>query len=121
VIAHCFCSHRLPLAIAAKNAGYSVYVVTRVRSHGAEIEAAGLKLIPIEISRRSKNPFVEISTICRLTQIYKDIKPDIVHQVSVKPVMVWDSCSAPRSSWLVCYGPPSSFCSDYCLTMIAQR
>jgi hypothetical protein len=37
-----FCSHRLPLAIAAKNAGYSVYVVTRVRSHGAEIEAAGI-------------------------------------------------------------------------------
>lgn len=82
-----FCSHRLPLAIAAKEAGYSVYVVTRVRSHGAEIEAAGLNLVPIELSRRSKNPLVEIATIRRLVGIYKEIRPDIVHHVAVKPVI----------------------------------
>ena len=82
-----FCSHRLPLAISAKEAGYSVYVVTRVRSHRAEIEAAGLKLIPIQLSRRSKNPFAEIAFIWRLIRIYKDLKPDIVHHVAVKPVI----------------------------------
>ncbi len=82
-----FCSHRLPLAVAAKSAGYTVYVITRVRSHGAEIEAAGLNLIPLELSRRSKNPFVEAGVIRRLAKIYRDIKPDIVHHIAVKPVI----------------------------------
>jgi glycosyltransferase involved in cell wall biosynthesis len=46
-----------------------------------------LKLIPIEISRRSKNPFVEVALVWQLTKIYKDLRPDIVHHVAVKPVI----------------------------------
>jgi glycosyltransferase involved in cell wall biosynthesis len=82
-----FCSHRLQLAIAAKEAGYSVYVITRVNSHGAEIEAAGLNLVPVTLSRRSKNPIVEAIFIRKLIRIYKDIYPDIVHHVAIKPVI----------------------------------
>jgi glycosyltransferase involved in cell wall biosynthesis len=82
-----FCSHRLPLAVAAKEAGYTVYVVTRVSSHGAEIEAAGLNLIPITLSRRSKNPIIEAMFIWRLIRIYREIRPDIVHHVAMKPVI----------------------------------
>jgi glycosyltransferase involved in cell wall biosynthesis len=82
-----FCSHRLQLAIAAKEAGYSVYVITRVNSHGAEIEAAGLNLVPVTLSRRSKNPIVEAIFIRKLIRIYKDICPDIVHHVAIKPVI----------------------------------
>ena len=82
-----FCSHRLPLAVAAKEAGYTVYVVTRVSSHGAEIEAAGLNLIPITLSRRSKNPIIEAMFIWRLIRIYKEIRPDIVHHIAMKPVI----------------------------------
>jgi len=82
-----FCSHRLQLAIAAKNAGYSVHVITRVQSHGAEIEAAGLTLHPIKLSRRSKNPFVEAAVIWRLKKLYRQIQPDVVHHVAVKPVI----------------------------------
>ena len=37
-----FVSHRLQLAIAAKNVGYDVSVVTRVREHGEAIRNAGL-------------------------------------------------------------------------------
>jgi glycosyltransferase involved in cell wall biosynthesis len=91
-----FCSHRLQLAVAAKNAGYDVYVVTRVQSHGDEIEAAGLNLIPIALSRRSKNPFVELGVIQQLTKIYKDIQPDVVHHVAVKPV-IYGSIAAWRA------------------------
>jgi glycosyltransferase involved in cell wall biosynthesis len=82
-----FCSHRLQLAIAAKEAGYSVYVITRVNSHGAEIETAGLNLVPVTLSRRSKNPIVEAIFIRKLIRIYKDICPDIVHHVAIKPVI----------------------------------
>jgi len=82
-----FCSHRLPLALAAKNAGYDVSVVTRVQSHGDIIKDAGLKLIPLDLSRRGMNPLKELMMIYRLVKIYKSESPDIVHHVALKPVL----------------------------------
>lgn len=82
-----FCSHRLPLAIAAKEAGFEVSVVTRVRSHGDQIKKSGINLIPLELSRRSINPLNELGVINRLISIYRTVKPDIVHHVALKPVL----------------------------------
>ena len=82
-----FCSHRLPLAVAAREAGYDVHVVTRETAHGDVIRAAGLTLVPIDLIRRSMNPFVELRSIARLVGIYRRIRPDIVHHVAMKPVM----------------------------------
>ncbi len=82
-----FCSHRLPLGISAKQAGYDVVVVTRVRQHGQRIRDAGLRLVPFELERQSANPFREFACIWRLWQIYRQERPDIVHHVSLKPVL----------------------------------
>lgn len=82
-----FCSHRLELAVAAKKAGYSVYVITKVNSHGTEITTAGLNLVPVNLSRRSKNLLVEAMFIIRLINIYRRIRPDIVHHIALKPVI----------------------------------
>jgi len=82
-----FCSHRLPIARAARDAGCHVTVVTRVSHHGACIEAEGFRLIPLEIRRRSKNPFRELSTVRDIAAIYRNEMPDLVHQVSLKPVI----------------------------------
>jgi glycosyltransferase involved in cell wall biosynthesis len=82
-----FCSHRLPLAKAALEAGYAVSVVTRVRRHGDAIRRAGLRLIPFEISRQAANPFTEARVIARLAALYRRIRPDVVHHVAIKPVL----------------------------------
>jgi glycosyltransferase involved in cell wall biosynthesis len=82
-----FCSHRLPLALAAKEAGFDVSIVTRVSSHGEQIKAAGLELIPLELSRRGLNPLTELRLIGRLISIYRSEHPDIVHHVALKPVL----------------------------------
>lgn len=82
-----FCSHRLPLAIAAKAAGYDVTVITRIREHGEVIQSSGIRIIPFENNRRSLNPFSELAVVLRLARIYKKEKPDIVHNVAVKPVV----------------------------------
>lgn len=82
-----FCSHRLPLAEAALREGYEVIVATRVTRHGEAIRAAGLRLIPFEISRRGLNPFAELGTILRLAALYRHIQPDLVHHVTLKPVV----------------------------------
>lgn len=62
-------------------------MVTRVQSHGDRINAAGLKLIPLELSRRGMNPLSELQVISRLASIYKAERPDIVHHVALKPVL----------------------------------
>lgn len=82
-----FCSHRLPLAVAARAAGYEVSVATRVTDHGPAIRDAGLDLIPLQLSRRSQNPLRELATIAQLIAIYRRVRPDIVHHVAVKPVL----------------------------------
>lgn len=82
-----FVSHRLTLALAARQAGYDVCVVTRVRDSGDIIRAAGLRVIPFENARSGLNPFVEVGTLCRLILLYRRERPDLVHHVAMKPVL----------------------------------
>lgn len=82
-----FVSHRLPLAVAARAAGYEVTVATRVSDHGEVIRACGLRLVSFEISRSSTNVFREIGTIGRLIGLYREERPDVVHHVAMKPVL----------------------------------
>ena len=82
-----FCSHRLPPARAAQAAGYDVVVATRVGRRGADISAEGFKLIPLDLQRRSRNPFRELVAILQIIKIYLRERPDVVHHVALKPVL----------------------------------
>jgi glycosyltransferase involved in cell wall biosynthesis len=82
-----FCLHRLPLARAAREAGHEVVVVTRVREHAAPITAAGLRLLPLEMSRGGMRPWQELRTLLQLWRIYRRERPDLAHHVAVKPVL----------------------------------
>lgn len=82
-----FHSHRLSLAIAAKNKGYRICVVTNVTAHAELIQQYGFELIPLKLERRSKNPFKELLVIKRLVGIYRRVQPSIVHHVAIKPVL----------------------------------
>lgn len=82
-----FVSHRLPLAIAAKNAGYNVGVVTHVRQCGQIIRDAGLTIIHFEISRSGMNPLRELLSLARLMVIFFRERPHVAHNVAMKPVL----------------------------------
>lgn len=82
-----FWSHRLPLARAARDAGFEVLVATRVDQHETRIKKEGFRLIPISLERRSKNVIKGICNILEIIKIYRREKPDIVHHVAVKPVL----------------------------------
>lgn len=82
-----FCSHRLPLGIAAREAGAEVVVATRVNKHGPQIEAGGLRLAPIDMRRSGTNPFTDIATIRQITDLYRREQPDLVHHVALKPIL----------------------------------
>jgi glycosyltransferase involved in cell wall biosynthesis len=83
-----FCSHRLPLARAARAAGYRVLVATRVARHGEIISAADLELVPMNYPRRSLNPLVAAAQVLALTRLYRRERPALVHHVALKPVLL---------------------------------
>lgn len=83
-----FCSHRLPLAVAAKEAGFEVVVATRISKHGDIILAAGIRAIPLKkMSRSSINFFRELAALHELYKVYRQERPNVVHQVALKPAI----------------------------------
>jgi len=80
-----FCSHRLPLAIAARDSGFDVTVATRVRNHAEPILSAGLRLEPIALDRHSHNPLRELKAAAQIVGIYRRLRPDLAHHVAIKP------------------------------------
>lgn len=82
-----FCSHRLPLALAAMAAGFDVAVATRVSAHGDVLREHGIAVHPWEMRRDSTGVFSELRALLSLNRIYRDARPDIVHHVALKPVL----------------------------------
>lgn len=83
-----FISHRLPMARAAKAAGYEVHVATRVANHGHQIESEGFTLHPVEWRRGSMNVFRFLATVLQIRRLYRRLRPDLVHHVALVPTVV---------------------------------
>jgi len=82
-----FCSHRLPVARAARDAGAEVIVATRVNVHGDPIRAEGFRLVPLRWRRGSHAPGAELTAIAEIVRLYARERPDLVHHVALKPVI----------------------------------
>jgi glycosyltransferase involved in cell wall biosynthesis len=84
-----FVSHRLPLALAAKEAGYDVHVATSDSDaeNLARIREAGLSLHPIPLVQHGRRPTDELRTLMALVRLYRRLRPDIVHHVTIKPLL----------------------------------
>jgi len=82
-----FWSHRLPLARAARDAGYEVVVAARVDAHGERLRAEGFRVIPLEWQRAGVHPIRELRMLLAVVRLYAHEKPDITHQVTAKPIL----------------------------------
>jgi glycosyltransferase involved in cell wall biosynthesis len=82
-----FCSHRLPVARAARDAGFAVAVATRVAEHGRQIAEEGFALHPLGWRRRGDGLFGALRAIAEIARLYRAERPDIVHHVALKPVL----------------------------------
>lgn len=82
-----FWSHRLPLARAARDAGFDVVIATRVHHHAQKIQAEGFKLAPLYLCRESYSPWTELRAVVQLRRLYREERPDIVHHVALKPIL----------------------------------
>jgi len=79
-----FLSHRLPMARAARDAGFEVHVATRVNEGAAAIAAERFVLHPVPFARGSLSPPDSLSTIAALRRVRRAVKPDIVHHVALQ-------------------------------------
>lgn len=82
-----FLSHRLPIAIEAKRSGYDTNVATGAGDKVKNIKAAGLKYCYLPISRGGINPLSELRLFIAMIRIYRLVRPNLVHLVTIKPVL----------------------------------
>lgn len=82
-----FLSHRLPLALAAREAGADVTVVATDTGRADEIRSAGLAFEDAQMSRMGTNPLREARTLVRLIRLFRRHRPDVVHLVATKALV----------------------------------
>lgn len=91
-----FLSHRRDVALAAKEAGWDVTIVTADTGKLKDIEALGMKTINLPMSRSGMNIVQELKTLNWLRKLYKREKPDVVHHVGMKTIL-WGTLAAKFS------------------------
>lgn len=82
-----FLSHRLPLARKIQQQGYRVHVATLFDSDVEKIIENGFVYHSIPMNRSGSNPVKELRTVLHLYSLYKSLKPDLVHHITIKPVL----------------------------------
>jgi glycosyltransferase involved in cell wall biosynthesis len=82
-----FISHRLKLALAACEAGYEVHVATPRSKHVPQLQGTGITWHELRLSRSGMNPLAEWRSFRRLCELYRGLRPDLVHHVTSKPVL----------------------------------
>src|SRR5690349_21396934 len=92
-----FLSHRLPMARAARDAGFEVHVATRVVDGAAAIRAEGFVLHPVPFVRGRISLFGTIATICALHQIHRAVAPAIAHHVALQATVLGSLAALGRS------------------------
>lgn len=82
-----FLSHRLPLALAARDKGYDVHIATGSGDNCKKISSLGFEYHFLPISRSGLNLWRELTAIWFFMQLIRSLKPDLLHLVTIKPVI----------------------------------
>lgn len=82
-----FLSHRLVIARSARDAGYEVHVTTPAGPGSERIAENGLVFHALPLSRSGTHPLKELRTVWHLSRLIARLKPDIVHAVTIKPIL----------------------------------
>lgn len=80
-----FVSHRLRLGKACQKAGYEVHVAGGASDAARLIEAEGMHFHPLPFDRGGTNPLNDLKTLAEMVRLFRRVKPDIVHCVTIKP------------------------------------
>lgn len=79
-----FISHRLPIALAAIEQGYEVHLACGITDRKNELEALGIIVHSLSISRSGTSLLKELKVIKEMNKVVKQVSPDAVHLVTIK-------------------------------------
>lgn len=82
-----FVSHRLEIALESLNQGYEVHIIAGFTSHKELLENHGFIVHDIDLSRSSKSFFKETKVLLESYKILKKINIDVLHLISIKPII----------------------------------
>jgi glycosyltransferase involved in cell wall biosynthesis len=83
-----FLSHRLPMARAARDAGFEIHVATNVADGAAAIAHEGFVLHPTRFARGKLAPLETLASIRALRRLHRELNPDLVHHVALQPTIL---------------------------------
>src|SRR6516165_2213068 len=81
---YAFLVNRLPMARAARKAGFEVHFATNVDKQAKEIEAEGFILHTIPFRRGGLSPSTAIPTVLAIRRVIRQIRPDVTHNVGLQ-------------------------------------
>lgn len=82
-----FISHRLPIALHAKEAGYDVHIACKFTEHFSYLASLGFTLHELPFDRSGSGVVHELKTLLAIKRLFEDVTPDLVHAVTIKPVL----------------------------------
>lgn len=90
-------SHFRPLLRRLLRLAREVVVVARSSGRMGEMERLGIRTIDLDYDRSSLNPLREARTVHRLSGILAAEKPDVVHLIAMKPIVLGGLATALRT------------------------
>ena len=89
-----FTTHRMSVALAARAANFDVHVAAPFDAVFVRvIEENGFPYHPIPLERGGRSPIGELRLIAAMAGVIVRVKPDLVHNVAMKPV-IWGGLAA---------------------------
>lgn len=83
-----FLSHRLPIALEAQRQGYQVHIATGLTDKLDELHRHGLAVHPLALDRSSAGLGNAWRTMVELWKVFRAVRPEVVHLVTIKPVLL---------------------------------
>lgn len=83
-----FLTHRLGLALAARDAGWRVIAVVPPGARHDDIRALGFEVESVPISRALGAPWVDLLAVWRLRRVFRRQGVTLVHAFALKPVLL---------------------------------
>lgn len=83
-----FLSHRLPIALEAQRQGYAVHIATGLTDKLDALQQFGLSVHPLALRRGEAGLLNAWRTAVQLWRVFREVRPDIVHLVTIKPILL---------------------------------
>lgn len=88
-----FASHFLGLARAAQAAGYEIGLATRINAHRELLEAAGIRLFPLQGKRSAMGLGQALGEIAMIRAAIRDFRPGILHLIALRAIVLGRAAS----------------------------